>query len=483
MRKKKPKKPKFFLIWQNKTDAHSAILPAPKPDLPSHRFSYNPPEEYVPTPRERHFLENKHYSERPKIIPTKYDRLRHVPQYKHLYRDAFNRCLDLYLCPRQKKIKKVEHSSEFIKEMKLPRPSELKPYPQVIGVEYAGHTAHIRSLHVHPAFPDWLISGSEDGSARVWEVSTGRCLREYKLGGHVIAVQWNPKSDFAFFAAVAGPRVYLISPGLRSPEKEEEIRAFFDELVARGKLKEDSPRKSTKFTRWLRGTPEEEAQGIFIKILHRNPLKWFTWHQKGDYFSAVQQDTQKHAIVVHQLTHLASQSPFKKTKGRVEGVLFHPTKPYFFVASLRGVRVYNLVKQVLIKKMSSNIQWISAMDVHPSGDHLLIAGYDRRVAWFDLDLSSRPYKTMRYHKYAVRGVVYHPKYPLFASCSDDTSVHVFHGAVSSSLLENATIVPLKVLKGHEINDELGVLAITFHPTQPWLFSAGADGTIKLWINL
>ena len=54
---------------------------------------------------------------------------------------------------------------------------------------------------------------------------------------------------------------------------------------------------------------------------------------------------------------------------------------------------------------------------------------DRRLAWYDLDLSSKPYKALRYHKAAVRGAAYHRGYPLFASSSDDGAVHVFHGMV------------------------------------------------------
>lgn len=36
------------------------------------------------------------------------------------------------------------------------------------------------------------------------------------------------------------------------------------------------------------------------------------------------------------------------------------------------------------------------MDVHASGDHLIVGGYDRKLCWFDLELSSKPYKVMRY---------------------------------------------------------------------------------------
>ena len=63
------------------------------------------------------------------------------------------------------------------------------------------------------------------------------------------------------------------------------------------------------------------------------------------------------------------------------------------------------------------------------GDNLIIGCYDLRLSWFDLDLSDKPYKTLRYHKKAIRQVAYHPKYPLFASASDDGSTIVTHGMV------------------------------------------------------
>lgn len=52
---------------------------------------------------------------------------------------------------------------------------------------------------------------------------------------------------------------------------------------------------------------------------------------------------------------------------------------------------------MLVKKLISGCKWISCIDVHPSGDHLIVGSYDRRVAWFDLDLASTPYKTLKYH--------------------------------------------------------------------------------------
>jgi len=58
---------------------------------------------------------------------------------------------------------------------------------------------------------------------------------------------------------------------------------------------------------------------------------------------------------------------------------------------------------------------------------------------------------------------------------------VFALHVYSNLVTNPLIVPLKVLRGHGIVEGLGVLDAKFHPKEPWIVSAGADGTARLWM--
>ncbi len=50
------------------------------------------------------------------------------------------------------------------------------------------------------------------------------------------------------------------------------------------------------------------------------------------------------------------------------------------------------------------------------------------------------------------------------------------------LMTNPLIVPVKILRGHEMNQFEGVFDCAFHPTQPWIFTAGADGSICLFTN-
>ncbi|KAJ8303053.1 hypothetical protein KUTeg_019449 [Tegillarca granosa] len=55
-----------------------------------------------------------------------------------------------------------------------------------------------------------------------------------------------------------------------------------------------------------------------------------------------------------------------------------------------------------------------------------------------------------------------------------------HLMMELDLLQNPLIVPVKLLRGHTHNKDLGVLDCHFHPTQPWIFSSGADCTIRLF---
>lgn len=45
------------------------------------------------------------------------------------------------------------------------------------------------------------------------------------------------------------------------------------------------------------------------------------------------------------------------------------------------VRVYNLAKQALAKKLIGGSGAITCLAVHPTGDHLIVGSEDKRLAW------------------------------------------------------------------------------------------------------
>jgi ribosome biogenesis protein ERB1 len=108
-------------------------LSAPKASLPLHAESYNPPAEYLFDKEEMEKWEKTEKEARwTNFAPKKYDSLRRVPFYevcpsphlldllderfvqvKEFYDERIERCLDLHLAPRQRKMK-VRNCSRFL---------------------------------------------------------------------------------------------------------------------------------------------------------------------------------------------------------------------------------------------------------------------------------------------------------------------------------------------------------------------------------
>ena len=478
---------KRYDIWANEAPKpdHPMNIPAPKLPPPGYEESYHPPPEYLPDKNEKKAWEEADEEDRDKdFLPTNHDSLRKVPGYDKFIKEKFERCLDLYLAPRIRRSKLNIDPESLLP--KLPSPEELRPFPTSCYTIFRGHEARVRSLAIDPS-GTFVASGGDDGMVRIWQLFTGHQVWSVKLSKEeaVNAVRWRPGTDAIILAAGTGEDVYLIAPPISEKDIDPELLAKSRELVdagwgyaangASGKAKKEPA------TQWVRPNTSLQDKGVLVKFSLRKTVKVISWHRRGEYFSTVSPQGQTSAVAIHTLSKHLTQLPFRKLKGLAQSAQFHPSKPIFFVATQRLIRSYDLSKQELIKIIQPGARWISSFDVHPGGDNLIVGSYDKRLLWHDLELSVRPYKTLRYHQKAIRAVKFHPGgLPLFADASDDGSLQIFHGKVVSDMMENASIVPLKVLRGHQVKKELGVLDVDWHPTEPWCVSAGADGTCRLW---
>lgn len=482
---------KYYDIWANEEprDRHVMHIPAPKLAPPGYDLSYNPPPEYLPTAEEREAWEKLDPEEREKeYLPAKYDALRKVPAYGEFVKERFERCLDLYLAPRVRKNRLNIDPSSLLP--KLPRPEELRPFPTVCQTIFRGHASRVRSVAFSPD-GEWIASGSDDGTVRVWALNGHQewsaQLSSWDEPEPVNVVRWRPAKDTFILAAAAGEDLFLIAPPLVSDAMEQVSRDVLDagfgyaanngstSTTTADGAKKEPPAK------WSRPTSSSlVSSGVLLKLTVRSAIKALTWHRRGDFFCTVSPSGQRSSVVIHTLSKHLSQVPFRKLPGLAQTAQFHPSRPYFFVATQRMIRCYDLQRQELVKIVQPGARWISSMDIHPGGDNLIVGSYDRRLLWHDLDLSNRPYKTMRFHPEAIRAVRFHRALPLFADASDDGTLQIFHGKVVGDLMENATIVPVKQLRGHKVDKKLGVMDIDWHPKHPWIVSAGADMTCKLW---
>lgn len=314
--------------------------------------------------------------------------------------------------------------------------------------------------------------------------------------------------DMCVLAVANEDKVHLIGPELYRRDITNLTRDHFNAAAKTYEVDAAASDKKELLSKWVfhyhnsrkaKAAGEEVADvhnHILVTIEFKHVISRLSWHSKGDYLSTMAHNIQSTSqVLIHSIGQAVTQKPFSTTNGIIQCVSFHPTKPHFFACTQTTVFQYNLQKQSIVSKYRSGAKWISSISMHPKGDNFILGTYDKKVLWFDMDMSGEaPYKSLKYHEKAIRKVSYHSnaKYPLFASASDDGAINIFYGMVYNDLLQNALVVPVKVLKGAHSRTrihaktqqkihKLGTMSCVWHPQQPWLFSAGADGSIKLWV--
>ncbi|ETO05515.1 ribosome biogenesis protein bop1 [Reticulomyxa filosa] len=544
-----------------------SILAPPKERLPSHAESYNPPNEYLLTKQQReNFLSNSRFG---RIIPRKYDSLRKVPAYGNFLQERFERCLDLYLCPRQVRTRTIIDPKDALP--KLPSVHDLKPFPEILSLEFVGHSHTVRCLDISPC-GTWLATGSDDGTVRVWEIETGREFWRHSFGttSRVESVRFNPLIYKPLLMVVVKHRCILIplsfitnaddyhthvvnvitqfkkeSLSIRNEKNEliiprlgleETMKLFKQNLLEELKNLMSSPNHKTLSLKKKNDEDESEnedknededekielntndiniaARWCFItfhghksnticetyKLVNHNVvcvnmLNYLTgacWHAKGEYFATWRPQKQTAALIIHRFGKFSSQIPFTKAIGEIQDVLFHPRRPYIYVACKQSIHCFDLSVCKLIGKFLTTLSWINTFDLHKEGLNIISGGMDGRVCWYDIDLSHKPYKTFRFHKKAVRKCIFHPsrKYShLWATCGDDGTIKIFYCKMFRDVYADPVLIPLKIINVNRNNPNKKrptnhrVLDIQFHPKQPWIIASCSDSITRLYTAL
>jgi ribosome biogenesis protein ERB1 len=276
----KDDKPSVYDIWGATEDAvvRPDQIQAPKMPLPEHRESYNPPTEYLLSPEEEHDWNEMDSEDRPfNFLPKKHDALRKVGAYPRFIHERFERCLDLYLCPRTIKQKLNIDPESLIP--KLPNPKELKPYPSKLMMSFNGHNDRVRTLSVDPS-GQWIASGSDDRTVRIWEIATGRNCRTFSFDDPIMSLSWNPNKSVSIVAVCCDQKVFLLDPGVGNTDQKE----ITNEIIGECKKSMDGD------SSWDIPTKNEIDLGHLLHIPLHSRITQFVWHRKGDYFATVAPD-------------------------------------------------------------------------------------------------------------------------------------------------------------------------------------------------
>nr|XP_029121677.1 ribosome biogenesis protein BOP1 homolog [Elaeis guineensis] len=398
----KPKEePRFYLLWGDDSSAAEnerhglSYIAAPKPKLAGHEESYNPSVEYIPT--------------------QEYESLRSVPAYENALKDL----IDINIDPESLK-------------PKLPSKKDLKPYPLTCYLEYRGHSGPVNSISMAVS-GQWIASGSTDGTVRVWEAETGRCLGVWDVGEALQHVAWNLLPELPILAVSAGHEVHLLNTGLGDAEGKMRIKGLFH--VEESILTDDAG-NSTSVVSWVR---HEKHDGIMLT--HLKTVSTVEWHRKGDYFTTVMPNICIHCGMLG--------SAFTLAFGILEPVAIFANWPYQdpwhdldlswlrevwllvvlwpglkFIQALtysltnyardsRAVLIHQLSKKHTandfkklgappVSALEPGLREVSSIAIHPGGDNVIVGSKEGKMCWFDMGLSSQPYKRLPLYYYLLQ---------------------------------------------------------------------------------
>jgi ribosome biogenesis protein ERB1 len=350
---------KPFAIWTGDEEDELNMrkgpqnIAAPKVPPPGHAASYIPPDEYLPTDDDLKSWEDLPAKERPHghMIPKKFPNLRSVGAYQHSVREAFERCLDLYLCPRVLK-RRLNIDPETLVP-RLPRAQDLKPFPTVKCIEYltpcnADEVAPVIRCVTASPNGQFMASGASDGYVRLWEVQTGRLLRSWNLAtitkdlnseathdelessdtiAPIVCIEWNPNRLHHCLLASVGSFIVVLATGTSGQNDTELSNALLESAIQGGNV--DKSSRASKAVKWISlkkiYTAGERSISSTDKLigpicaLHvSKQVSSLRWQGKGDYFVSVSPKAGAAAVLIHQLSKGNTQQPFTKVKGETQ---------------------------------------------------------------------------------------------------------------------------------------------------------------------
>lgn len=143
--------------------------------------------------------------------------------------------------------------------------------------------------------------------------------------------------------------------------------------------------------------------------------------------------------------------------------------------------IYDLKQQELIRKFVSNLYPIINICLHPMGSDFVAGSLGGKVAWFQSDLSEKPYLQMeQYHETKIKSLTFHKHYNLLSSASKEGKVLLYYSKVYDDFIKDPLIVPLTTLKSFYKNPMGEVNTTEFHPRYPWIITAGSNKLLSIW---
>lgn len=286
--------------------------------------------------------------------------------------------------------------------------------------QYQAPNDALRRLPPSPSYGHQLVSGSYDGTLRLWDLTTGTCIDTWSAeSGAILSVAFSPDGQL-----------------LASSGQDCTIRV------------------------WNMAT----RRCCYVLRGHQQRVRTVAFSPKGRILASGSDDP---LICLWDVRSGQLISTLTGHSSWISSLSFSPDGETLASGSEdQSVRLWNSETQQVLKVLQGHNNGVWSIALHPNGHEVISGGQDRYLRRWDLASGSVQHSLLG-HTGWVLSVAYSADGRWFASGSEDRTVCLWDVHTGAR----------KVVWNEHQHE---VWSVAFEPTGAWVASGSLDGVIKLW---
>ena len=306
-----------------------------------------------------------------------------------------------------------------------------------------------------------LLSGSDDATIKVWDVTTGKRLRT--LRGHqysILVLDYHPTEEKAISCSTDSTiKEWDLTTGncLQTLEgHESSIKSVC--YSSNGQLAVSGGNdKTIKIWDLQKGLCTQTLEG------HQKDINDVLFFDNDQQIASCSNDK---TIKIWEVATGKCIETIEGHNSAIYTIAIHPTKQQLISAAGKTIKMWDITSRKCLQTFHGHKKWINSVSYSLDGQRIVSAANDKTVKEWDTT-TGQCLQTLKGHDGWVSTARYHKDGQRILSCSNDKTIKEWHTATGQCL---------QTFEGHAS----WITSVCFSLDSQLLILGARDGTIKIW---